>query len=125
MTVYADNNFYTDEYLAGKSAAVTAADFPYYARQASAVIDRYTHGNIDSADVPEQVKYCCCELAEIISKSDSSKASKKDGISSESVQGWSQSYESSESRKNALRSSQKECIYKWLSNTGLLYSGVI
>lgn len=90
-----------------------------------AVIDRYTHGNIDSADVPEQVKYCCCELAEIISKSDSSKASKKDGISGESVQGWSQSYESSESRKNALRSSQKECIYKWLSNTGLLYSGVI
>ncbi len=33
MTVYADYNFYTNEYLAGKSAAVTAADFPYYARQ--------------------------------------------------------------------------------------------
>jgi len=125
MTAYADYNYYTTTYLAGKSAAVTAADFPYYAKQASAVIDRYTHGNIDSADVPDAVRECCCELAEIISKSDSSKASKKDGISSESVQGWSQSYESSESRKNALRSSQKECIYKWLSNTGLLYSGVI
>ena len=125
MTVYADNKFYTDEYLAGKSAAVTAADFPYYARQASAVIDRYTHGNINSDDVPEQVRYCCCELAEIMCRSDSSKASKKDGISSESVQGWAQSYESSESRRNALRSSPKECIYKWLSNTGLLYSGVM
>ena len=112
MTVYADYNFYTNEYLAGKSAAVTAADFTFYARQASAVIDRYTHGNINADCVPEQVQYCCCEAAQ------------KSGISSESVQGWSQSYESSENRKNALSSAQRECIYKWLANTGLLYSGV-
>lgn len=124
MTVYADHEFYTNEYLAGKSAAVTAADFAYYARQASAVIDRYTHGNINNEDIPEQVKYCCCELAELMHSAETSKAAQKAGISSESVQGWSQSYESSESRRNALRSSQRECIYKWLSNTGLLYSGV-
>lgn len=124
MTVYADYNYYTTEYLAGKSAAVTAADFPYYARQASTLIDQYTHGNIDAENVPEQVQYCCCELAEQMYAADTSEASQKDGISSESVQGWSQSYESSETRKTALRSSQRECIYKWLSNTGLLYSGV-
>ena len=124
MTVYAEYNFYTSEYLAGKSAAVTAADFPYYARQASTLIDQYTHGNIDAENVPEQVQYCCCELAEQMYAADTSEASQKDGISSESVQGWSQSYESSETRKTALRSSQRECIYKWLSNTGLLYSGV-
>ncbi len=123
MTVYADNNFYTDEYLAGKSAAVTAADFPYYARQASAVIDRYTHGNIDSADVPEQVKYCCCELAELMFHDEFSEKN-NGGVSSESVQGWSKSYESTENRKTALAASQRKCVYKWLSNTGLLYSGV-
>lgn len=124
MTVYADYNFYTNEYLAGKSAAVTAADFTFYARQASAVIDRYTHGNINADSVPEQVQYCCCELAELIHTADTSEAAKKAGISSESVQGWSQSYESSDARKTALKSSQRECIYKWLANTGLLYSGV-
>lgn len=124
MTVYADYNFYTNEYLAGKSAAVTAADFTFYARSASAIIDRYTHGNINADSVPEQVKYCCCELAELIHTADTSEAAKKAGIASESVQGWSQSYENSESRKNVLRVSQKDCIYKWLSNTGLLYSGV-
>lgn len=124
MTVYATYDFYTNEYLAGKSAAVTAADFAYYARQASTEIDRYTHGNIKADDIPEQVRFCCCELTELICKADTSKASEKSGISSESVQGWSQSYENSESRRNALRSSQRECIYKWLSNTGLLYSGV-
>lgn len=125
MTEYANYQFYTDEYLTGKTPAVTAADFPYYARQASTIIDRFTHNNIKGNDYPEEVSYCCCELAEIMCRSDSSKASKKDGISSESVQGWAQSYESSESRRSALRSSQKECIYKWLSNTGLLYSGVM
>lgn len=125
MTVYADYDFYTTEYLAGKSAAVTAADFPYYARKASAVIGQYTHGNIRPDSVPEEAKMCCCELVELTYSADASEAAKKVGISSESVQGWSQSYESSESRKTALRSSQKECVYKWLSNTGLLYSGVM
>ncbi|MDO4863462.1 MAG: hypothetical protein Q4A05_04755 [Ruminococcus sp.] len=124
MTAYADYEFYTSEYLAGKSAAVTAADFTFYARQASALIKQYTHGNVSENSVPEEVKYCCCELVEQMYAADTSEASKKDGISSESVQGWSQSYESSEARKTALRGSQKECIYKWLSNTGLLYSGV-
>lgn len=124
MTEYANYQFYTDEYLTGKTPAVTAADFPYYARQASAIIKQYTHNNIKGNDYPEEVQYCCCELAEIINAADSSEATQKDGISSESVQGWSQSYESSEARKTALRGSQKECIYKWLSETGLLYSGV-
>lgn len=68
MTVYADHIFYTSEYLSGKAEAVTAAEFPYYARQASAVIDMYTHGNIDKTDIPDEVRFCCCELAEQISR---------------------------------------------------------
>lgn len=124
MTVYADYTFYTDEYLAGKSASVTEADFGYYARDASAVIDRYTFGNIDPEDVPEEVKLCCCELAEVMYKAENSQAARKDGIASESVTGWSQSYESSETRQRAAQSTQSDIIRKWLSGTGLLYSGV-
>ncbi|MBQ9898110.1 MAG: hypothetical protein IJM44_01485 [Ruminococcus sp.] len=124
MTVYADYSFYTDEYLAGRSAAVTAADFQYYARQASAVIAQYTHGNIKADDIPDEVKMCCCELVETMHAADTSEAAQKPGVSSESVQGWSQSYESTEARKTALRGLQRDCIYRWLSNTGLLYSGV-
>ena len=124
MTEYANYQFYTDEYLTGKTPAVTAADFPYYARQASAIIDRFTHNNIKGNDYPEEVSYCCCELAEMMYKTDSSEAAQKGGISSESVQGWSQSYESAEARQSAFSSSQRSCIYKWLGATGLLYSGV-
>ena len=124
MTVYADYKFYTDEYLAGRSAAVTAADFAYYAQSASKVIDTYTFGNISSNDVPEEVRMCCCELAEQAYKADTSQAASKQGVASESVQGWSQSYESTQARQEAARSAQRDCIYKWLSGTGLLYSGV-
>ena len=124
MTIYADFNFYTGEYLAGKSASVTEADFTFYAREASRVIDEYTFGNIDPDNVPEEVRLCCCELAEAGFKAEHSEAAKKDGIASESVTGWSQSYESSESRREASRKAQRDIIRKWFSGTGLLYSGV-
>ena len=124
MTVYADLDFYESKYLAGRSAAVTAADFAYYAQSASKVIDAYTFGNINSKDVPDEVRMCCCELAELAYKSDTSQAANKQGITSESVQGWSQSYESSEACQRAAQSAQRDCVYKWLSGTGLLYSGV-
>lgn len=122
MTVYADYDYYTS-YLAGRSATVTAAVFPYYAMQASALIDQYTFGNVDAENIPDAVRNCCCELAEQSYTANASEAVQKAGIASESVQGWSQSYESSEARTAALRGSQRDCIRKWLGNTGLLYSG--
>ena len=124
MTVYADYTYYTSEYLAGKSAAVTSADFPFYAKQASALIDQYTFGNIDPDNIPDEVKNCCCELVEQAHTADTSQTAQKVGISAESVQGWSISYESSEARETALKTAQSGCIKKWLYNTGLLYSGV-
>ena len=122
MTVYADYNFYTDEYLAGRSETVTEADFTFYAHEASRVIDEYTFGNIDPDNVPEEVRLCCCEIAEMIFRQEQS--SQNEGVSSESVQGWSKSYESSESRRETSRRTQRDIIRKWLSGTGLLYSGV-
>ena len=124
MTAYANYSFYTDEYLSGRAAAVTSADFSFYANNASKIIDRYTFSHVDPDNVPEEVKMCCCELAELAYKSENSKAAVKNGIASESVQGWSQSYESSDSRRLSLRSAQRDCIFKWLSGTGLLYAGV-
>ena len=123
MKVYADEAYYKNNYLSGKEAAITAA-FDHYASQASQLIDCYTYGRISGEDIPEEVKQCCCELAELTYRDEASEQSIGSGISSESVQGWSRSYESAEARKSALAGAQKRCIYKWLSNTGLLYSGV-
>lgn len=124
MTVYADYDFYNDEYLQGRAPAVTQDEFAFYARSASKLIDIYTFGNIDSADVPDEVRLCCCELVEHIYKADHSETSGKDGLASESTMGWSQSYESTTSRKEAAENVQRSCVYKWLSGTGLFFAGV-
>lgn len=117
MTVYADQTFYTQEYLQGRSSKVPAADFPFYARNASAAINSYA-GAFPDDDTPEEVRLCCCEIAELLCTGDTSEASKKAGIASESVQGWSQSYESSESRRTAQNSAIDEALHKWLDGLG-------
>lgn len=122
MTIYADKHFYEATYLGGKEAVITTA-FEYYARQASQIIKQHTYGNVSEDNVSECVKMCCCELAELIFRDESFQA-QSSGVSSESVQGWSKSFESTEARKIALHNAQMECIRKWLSGTGFLYCGV-
>ena len=122
MNIYADESFYQETYLQGRTAVITAA-FLHYAMQASALIDYHTFGNIDADNLPDEVKYCCCELAEQLC-TDESQTAQSEGIASEKVEGWSVSYESTESRKTALQAAQRDCIRKWLAHTGLLYSGV-
>lgn len=113
MTVYADQTFYKAEYLQGRSAKVDEADFPFYALSASAAINSYA-GAFPEDDIPEEVRLCCCEIAELLCTGDTSEASKKAGIASESVQGWSQSYESSESRMTSQNAAVDAVLHKWL-----------
>ena len=62
--VYADEKYYTEKYLLGRKPVISSG-FPFYARQASQVIDQHTFGRLKYVqDVPELVKMCCCELAE-------------------------------------------------------------
>lgn len=123
MAIYADYAFYTTEYLCGKEAAVTEASFPYYARKASAEIDRYTFGSVPE-NIPEEVRLCCCELSEIMSRESAAHTARTSGVTSESVGGWSVSYESADARNSAHRVAVRDCIREWLSGTGLLFSGV-
>lgn len=120
---YADEGFYKEEYLAGREAVITAA-FPYYAREASQRIRQYAGQNIDEDNIPECVKMCCCELAEQVFTYTAALA-ESSGVSSESVQGWSVNYRTPEELKAQLDGSVRDCVYKWLSGTGLLFSGVM
>lgn len=122
MTIYADETYYTSTYLAGRAAILTAA-YVYYFREASKIIDVYTFGNIDPGSYPDEVKMCCCELAETLYAADK-EAAKSIGKTSESVQGWSVSYQSGTERKQEQDTKQHDIIFKWLSGSGLLFSGV-
>lgn len=120
MTIYADEDFYKNNYLCGKNAVIDTA-FSFYARSATQKIKLYTCDNIDESDIPECVKMCCCELAERLY---SYEQSDNNGVSSESVGGWSKSYESASNKQRNLKADIREIVYKWLSGTGLLYRGL-
>ena len=117
---YADAAFYQNSYLCGRAAVITAA-FDFYARKATQQIKRYTFNHVDESNIPDEVKNCCCEIAEILY---SDEHTSETGVSSESVGGWSRSYESTEAKRAALNQSVRNAVYAWLSNTGLLYRGL-
>ena len=119
MTVYADQTFYLEQYLQGRPAKISAADFPYFAMQASAQINRFLGCTVPDDALPEEVQLCCCEVAELLYTGETSEASRKAGIASESVQGWSQSYESSESRSHAQSNAIDAALHKWLDGLHL------
>lgn len=122
MTRYADSEFYLNTYE--PPCPMSTSDFNFWANQASAIIKSRTFGNIDeSREIPEDVSMCCCEIAELLFE-DNKRKTETGGVSSESVGGWSKSYESTESVEKSLDSSVTKAIRKWLSGTGLLYSGV-
>lgn len=122
MIYYADEQFYKDSYLLGRKAVINTA-FPYFLSMASQEIKRFTGSHIDENNIPECVKMCCCEIAEAIYKSEET-SNEHNGVTSESVGGWSKSYESTEQAMQVMRKNIKSIVYKWLSGTGLLYRGV-
>lgn len=122
MKFYTDETFYNEEYLYGRKAVITTS-FPYYARDATQKIKKFTGSNVDEDNIPECVKMCCCELMELTFGYEKM-LEKSGGKSSESVGGWSASYESSEQSMQVHEEQVKACVYKWLCGTGLLYRGV-
>nr|DAU12342.1 MAG TPA: Head Tail Connector Protein [Caudoviricetes sp.] len=125
MGIYADYNFYAREYLQGKNPTPTiGAGFDYYARGASRIIDLYTFGRLEGVeDIPKDVKFCCCELAELICENE---AQSKDtgNKTSERIGSYSVGFSSKADREESFKSKQYDIVIKWLGNTGLCYRGL-
>lgn len=123
MRAYATEEFYKAEYL-GEKEPVISAGFPFYARDASRVLDRYTFDRLkDRQKIPEAVQMCCCELAEQIYR-----ATQEDteiaGKTSERIGSYSVSFASPEEKEKLRASRKREIVMKWLGDTGLCYQGV-
>lgn len=124
MTLYADADFYSGEYLEGRIAVLDPNCINAYLRKAQMKLKNHTFDNIDeSTEIPYEVKMCICEIAEILFLEDK-RASETGGVTSESVSGWSRHYESSEQSEKSVESKIRNAVYTWLSDTGLLYCGV-
>ena len=113
--IYADYDYYLNEY---SGSAVAEADFTRLSRQASAYLDSLTYGKIRGPWVDDsRVKDACCAIAEIMYKQEQGGE-----VASESNDGASVTYVTSG------KSAEQEMYYfavLYLSNTGLLYAGVL
>jgi hypothetical protein len=118
MINYADTAYYTDTY---KGSVIITASFDVYARKATQIIKQYTFGNVDESSIQDEVKMCCCELAEYLYKLDNNGHDAY--ISSEKVGELSVSYVSGKDAEDIKQSTIKGIIYNWIATTGLLYRG--
>ena len=65
MKSYANNEFYKESYLLGRDSKIPDAEFLHWAMLASGEIRQRTFDRIDALEeIPEEVRMCCCELAE-------------------------------------------------------------
>ncbi len=123
MEMYADNDFYTREYLQGRNPTISAG-FNYYARNASKIIDLYTFGRLEGVrDIPKDVKFCCCELAELIVENET-QSRDTGNKTSERIGSYSVSFSSKADSEDTFKSKQYDIVIKWLGNTGLCYRGL-
>lgn len=133
--IYADYDYYRNEYFGN---SIKEADFQRLALHASQYIDYITRGRA-RADI-EEVKMCCCALAEQEQTIETAQALAKsslaagaaDGaeVQSETVGSWSRSYrsggdsaQSAAQAEAAGRSVMLDIARRYLANTGLLYRG--
>lgn len=114
---YADFDYYTNTY---KGAVLDTASFDLYASKATQLIRLHTFNRIKDDNIPDEVKMCCCELAEEIYKHEKENSG---NIASEKVGEYSVSYVDKEKEETIFRGKCVSIIYNWLGMTGLLYRG--
>lgn len=115
--IYADFEYYKT--FCGGKAEMSEAEYTRYARDASALIDALTGGQIDPENVPEEAKAACCAVA-----GEYYSGSKHGGIAQETTDGYSVSYAEGfwADAQTMARARDRAVLY--LYKTGLLYSGV-
>lgn len=125
--LYADYQDYQNNYKRGLAACIPEADFPFYAQQASHRMDYLTWGRItDTLAETENIKNCCCEMAEAIYRYERARNNDSGApVSSWSNDGESGSYDMSGSdvTQNGHEKQIGQIARKYLLRLGLLNRG--
>ena len=129
--MYASYNYYESGYLMGRDPKLSEDEFPLWEKQAERVLNQYTFSRLVSnfGLITDEVKDCTCELAELLYQADKSaqQAAAQGGVlQSYSNDGESGTFDLSQSTftEEGKQKKIREIIYRYLGNTGLLYSGV-
>lgn len=124
MKLYADEQYYREEYLCDSQAKIPGGEFNRLARLASAEIRLRTYGRVEEmAEVPDEVKMCCCEVTEKLYSRESARDENGLVLQSYNTDGDSGSYKTDDVSDESIQRSVDRIVQKWLINTGLLYCG--
>ena len=97
--------------------------------QASSYINYNTHGRINIDNIPEQVQYATCLIIDLINE-ENDKLSKIGNLKSQNIEGWSESYMTSDEIKQDYSNKKYTVLQEQLWNVigidgnPLLYCGV-
>lgn len=115
--IYADFSYYRDTYC----GEMAERDYKRLSRQASAYLDSVCFDRIQAfvaeEKIMEKVKDACCAVADVLLLKE-----QRDGIAEERNDGISVTY-ATDGKTDEERLYQAAVLY--LSNTGLLYRGVV
>lgn len=125
MKSYANNECYKESYLLGRDSKIPDAEFRYWAMLASGEIRQRTFDRIDALEeIPEEVRMCCCELAEKLYSLESARDENGMFLQSFNNDGESGAYKADDMSEAGIRHSISEIVKRWLLHTGLMYCGV-
>lgn len=124
--MYADYEYYLQEFCRGNEPKVNLAEWPKIAAAASREIDRLTFGRLQQgAEVTDDVKNAVCAVAEVLQKAEQAKSSIPIEVQSESVDGVSISYTDSGNLSKNCKESILDAANLWLPRSNALrYAGV-
>lgn len=97
--------------------------------EASSYINFNTHGRVDKDNVPEEVQYATCLIIDLINE-ENDKLSKIGNLKSQNIEGWSESYMTSDEIEQDYSNKKYTVLQEQLWNVigidgnPLLYCGV-
>ena len=120
MNITPDFAYYKHIFLLGGETKIPQGEFSHLAVEAMQEIKTATFGADVPSEFEENIKMCCCALAQVIF-ADSQNSG---GKTSEKVGTYSVSFESSAAKLQKFKEDKRAVIRRYLADTGLLFSGV-
>ena len=117
------------EYIELLGAKSIPNNFNKLVIEASSYINFNTHGRVDKYNVPEEVQYATCLIIDLINE-ENDKLSKIGNLKSQNIEGWSESYMTSDEIKQDYSNKKYTVLQEQLWNVigidgnPLLYCGV-
>ncbi len=104
-----------EEYIELLGADGIPDDFNNLVIKASSYINRRTFGRIDIENISEEVKYATCLIIELENKANIQKQ-EIGNIKSQNIEGWSETYSTSEEIDSKLKSDKEDIVKEQLWN---------